>query len=312
MSIPNTLTIYINTNIPGRKFIKYSPSMTIKTMNKSVYFDPLIKLSNNIINKIPSQYVPLQFFDKYLFKNLIYNSNNLQPNINIQQATNDGIIDNNIEITLNNLFKSNNIFYINNQPYTIYSCQWEKGNWKIDKKIKPNYNDNKYMITKQIKKSNKELSSLPSDVIEGPYFNANIIDPLVKYQLIQYNYNMEVIPYNPINTTQNNNIKYLNYNVDSELNISYYIVIQLYLYPGNYIPTNEKYKIGCNNQFNKLKNSWSELLGKPPKNTSQPYYYPQRNRNIYKYRAIANINKNTRKKRNQFYNRNKFTKRYYK
>lgn len=304
MSIPNTLTIYINTNIPGHKFIKYSPSMSIsKTNSKNVYFDPLIKLSQNIINQTPSSYKILQFFNKYLFKTLLLHSDNLYPKFNIEQATNEGIVDNNIELTLNNLFKPNNIFYINNQPFTIFSSDWEKGNWKIDKIInsKPyysNYNQKsyinpKYILTKQIQKANRQLKALPQNIIEGSSFEPEIIDPIVQYQLISSRNNVQIVPYTPIVSSLQINKKKLNYSVDSELNITYYTVIKLNLFPGNYIPTKEKYKMGCNQNFTKLQKSWDELLGKRYYN--KPKYYTR------KYKPFQNKRTFTNKNRNRYY-----------
>ena len=193
MSIPNTLTIYINTNIPGNQFIKYSPFMSDpRTRSKVVYFDPLVKLNQSVINQTPSSIKTLQFFEKNLFKSLIQRSESFQSYRNIVEATQEGIIDNNIGVTLNNIFKSDNLFYINGKPFTIYSTEWQQGNWKIDTKIidlpnndiiNYNYNYNnllyKDIIQTQLKEARAELDALPPDVIAGPSFEPETIYPAI-------------------------------------------------------------------------------------------------------------------------------------
>lgn len=296
MSIPNTLTIYINTNIPGRQFIKYSPSMTIRQIKSStIYFDPLIKLSQNIIDKsLPKERI-LQFFDINLFKSLLLRSETLETTKNIVEATNEGFIDNNIKVTLNNLFKSNNIFYINNQPYTIFANNWEKGNWKIDKKTIPINNYYNYqrkmgkltyqkIIQKQLQRAKKQLESLPLEVRQGNNFDPDIIYPLTNLK--------------------GGNVT-LNYNLYANLNIGYFIIIGLDLYPGNFIPPNVKYKMGCNTNFINLKKSWAELLGKNNKsqlnNTKKINYDKYRNTNTNKnYRRSFINNYSRRNIRNTF------------
>jgi ankyrin repeat protein len=47
-------------------------------------------------------------------------------------AKEEGITDNNIQITLDTLFKSDNVIYIEGAPYTIYAHDWIIGDWQID------------------------------------------------------------------------------------------------------------------------------------------------------------------------------------
>ena len=138
MSIPNTLSIYINTRVRGNSKIKYSPEMSIEnSKSNSVYFDPLIKLNYNITNSIPKGLPETekftQFFSKSEFNSLIQRtlSNGSQPKMDLVKAKNSGIVDNNIRVTLDTLFKSGNSFYLNGKRFTIYSYEWEKGDWEI-------------------------------------------------------------------------------------------------------------------------------------------------------------------------------------
>lgn len=142
MSIPNTLTIYLNTRIRGQAKLKYKPSMTVPGVRSdTVYFNPIIKLSKNAINSIPRGYpeseIYTQFFDENAFQSLVNRSitNISQAIIPIDEATQKGIVDNNIELILNTLFKKNANFYIQGKPYTIYSHDWLRGDWQIDKKL---------------------------------------------------------------------------------------------------------------------------------------------------------------------------------
>lgn len=141
ITIPNTLTIFINTRIRGYPKIKYSPSMTVpRTKSETVYFDPLVKLNSSIINYIPSGHPPsekfTQFFNKNEFTGLVNRtiSSTHQKKIGLVEATNAGYVDNNIELILNTLFSSNGPFYIRDQPFTIYSKSWSEGDWRIDTK----------------------------------------------------------------------------------------------------------------------------------------------------------------------------------
>lgn len=259
MSIPTTLTIYINTSIPGSQFIKYNPTMTIPNVDsKNVYFNPLVKLSQSIIDKTPKQDMISQFFEKGLFKTLIIRSEQFTKPRSLKQAVEKGFVDNNIEVTLKNLFKPNSIFYIDNKPYTIYSFEWEKGNWKIDTKITevPTTYKGQYGIStmnyraimeEQLRTAKQELYSLPTNLIQGPAVKEPPNTPAVPLA------NPPMISTKPTS------------------NLSYYIDITLILYPGEGIPLSERPGIGCRNTKHKLNKAWAELLGKTY--SLQPQYY---------------------------------------
>jgi len=112
--------------------------MTIEGNNsKEVYFDPLIKLNYNIVNTtpkgLPETEKYTQFFNKNQFNSLIQRtlSSGSQVKRNLVQAKKNGIVDNNIRITLNTLFKSGNPFYLNGKRFTVYNYEWETGDWEI-------------------------------------------------------------------------------------------------------------------------------------------------------------------------------------
>ena len=139
--IPNELTILINTRIRQAPKIKYTPSMSIPNeRSKSVYFDPIIKLNSSIINTIPpglpKSELLTQFFSKNAFNSLLKRTlaSTYQPDMSLETATQKGIVDNNIKLTLNALFKKNNLFYINGYPFTVFSYDWLNGDRQIDTK----------------------------------------------------------------------------------------------------------------------------------------------------------------------------------
>ena len=175
-TIPNSLNITLNTSIPGEQVIKYKPSMSIQDIKETtVLFNPLIKLNASVMNKIPSDKLQLEFFNKGLFHSL----NNLNINTKVdslEKATKDGYIDNNIQITLNILFPINSIITINKESYIIMDVQWTKGDWKItptsiplpklnDKNINsPNIYNN---VFEEIKQREDKLQQIPDDIKYG-------------------------------------------------------------------------------------------------------------------------------------------------
>ena len=182
-TIPNELKIIINTSIPGFKKITYTPSMTIPNISKdekSIQFNPLVKLNQSVVDKIPENLRKKEFFNKSLFQSLI-NYINAAP-VSLSYATNNGYVDNNIKVTLNAIFPEKSVIYINKNPYTIVDVQWSKGDWKLDTKHKPQELDiskitdpNLYanLIKQQILIGEKQLENLPSSVVYGPSFNGS-------------------------------------------------------------------------------------------------------------------------------------------
>jgi hypothetical protein len=90
----------------------------------------------------------------------------------LEEAKRAGIIDRNIMMTLNTLFATDTVIYINGQPYTIYAFSWN-GEWQIDTKLPKNLEQgpsmyrsdlyNKY--TEEEKQSaTSELNLIPKNV----------------------------------------------------------------------------------------------------------------------------------------------------
>jgi len=164
--IPNSLIIYIKTRIPNFYKLTYEPFMTVpNSKSHTVYFDPLVKYYEGPIKNIPNSAtkntIYTQFFEASEFDTMINrilsDFRYMQKPRSFEQAYNEGIIDNNIEITLNNLFRRNNILYLNKQPYSIVNKFWTKKSWDIDKKpIDKLLSQFSNLTVKQLEKQAKE------------------------------------------------------------------------------------------------------------------------------------------------------------
>ena len=173
---PDQLNITINTSIPGYQKIIYKPSMSIKdTDEKTIRFNPLIKLNKSTIEKIPKEYKTKQFFNKGLFQSLLIH-NGGTPAKSLLQATRSGYIDNNIKITLDSIFPVGSVIYIGKKPYAIGDTQWTNGDWKIDMKQKKEeidinkvnnprlYNE---LVREEIISGEDELNKIPESIRTG-------------------------------------------------------------------------------------------------------------------------------------------------
>ena len=143
LSVPNTLTITINTRLQDELKLKYKPNNTILNYDGlTIYFNPLIKLNQSVINAIPDNvsrnYLFTQFFNEKQFNSLLQrtlsNPSTMQPKRTMSNPDVPSIISNNIALTLNTLFSKGRHFYISSKPYTIYSYAWSSGQYNIDTK----------------------------------------------------------------------------------------------------------------------------------------------------------------------------------
>ena len=181
-AIPNELKITINTRVPGFQTINYLPSMTIPNISKddkTIHFEPLIKLKQSSVNSVPDNLRKKQFFNSGLFKSLL-RLNGAPPVSSLEEANYYGNIDNNIQVTLNTLFPTNGVIYIGNKPYAIIDKQWTNGDWKVDTKQKPvkldsNKITNTYLRSAVVKEDiisgENELKQLPENLVYGPNYD---------------------------------------------------------------------------------------------------------------------------------------------
>jgi hypothetical protein len=185
IKIPNSLIIYIKTRIPNYSKVTYEPFMTVpKNKSHTIYFEPLVKYYESPIINIPSgapkETLYTQFFQAAEFDSMINrilsDFRYMQKPRTLQQATEEHIIDNNIKLTLANLFKSNNLFYIDKKPYTIVDHHWKDSNWQIDKKpIEKLLNQFSNMSVNEIEKQAKnEEDDIPEILRQGNVASSNL------------------------------------------------------------------------------------------------------------------------------------------
>lgn len=181
--VPNALTITLNTSVPGFQKIIYKPKMTLPDITSSeVCFDPLIKLEQSVINKVPKEYRVKEFFIRGLFDSLI-NFHGIKPEISLEEATKRGYVNHNIFVTINNILRPGSILYINKEPYVIADMQITHGNWKIDKKpellpldikeVTSPFLYNK-MINQELTSVQNELSSIPNNIKYGMNYDRSL------------------------------------------------------------------------------------------------------------------------------------------
>ena len=178
--IPDQLKITILTSVPGYQKIEYKPSMTIKDSNeKGVWFDPLVRLRQELIDKIPEQYKISEFFNRGLFQSLLNYTNGKQLD-SLELATRYGYVDNNIKVTLDTIFPVNSVIYIAGKPYTIGDVQWTRGDWAIDIKQRKEEIDiakitdprlYTQLVNEEITSGQEQLNELPLTLIRGPNYN---------------------------------------------------------------------------------------------------------------------------------------------
>ena len=187
VKIPNSLIVYIKTKVPNYYKLNYEPSMTVpKSKSHTVFFDPLIKYYKSVITDIssnaPKDTIYTQFFEANEFDTMINKTLSdfryMQKPRTFEQSYNEGIINNNIKLTLQTLFKNDQLFYINNNPYTIVSSTWSANDWQIDKKpIEMLLSQNPHIqISKLIEEAKKEIEVIPETMRQGEYASSDIMN----------------------------------------------------------------------------------------------------------------------------------------
>mgnify|MGYP006110117543 CR=1 FL=1 len=118
--IHNSLTVEIHSSIPGYTQFRLQSENLTTTHRKQIWFNPLIKLNKQIIDKIPKEDRVKLFFDEELFKKLSHTHSE-----RLEDSIKHGTIDHNVNITLDSLFPDYGLFYVDNQVYTIIDAIWE-------------------------------------------------------------------------------------------------------------------------------------------------------------------------------------------
>ena len=131
---------------------------------------------------------------------------------------------------------------------------------------------------------------------------------------LQYPYNNQYNnQYNNPYTIQYNNLPRMSYNLsqnkarDSKSKLSYYITVELELFPGKSINPFQKSVVKCQSTFERIRESYAEIFGYQyrPAPMKEVYgYNNNNNNNSKKNRNRNNNNNNSKKNRNRNNNRN--------
>lgn len=122
--------------------ISFAPSMVfIKEKANIIYFPPTVKLDTSLVRKaVPTVSQPLSVFTNNtnftMFMRYATNRRRFTP-ISLQQAKDDGTIENNFEFFKNIFFKRNNRIFFNGRAYNIISSKIN-----MDKSIIPTDKNN--------------------------------------------------------------------------------------------------------------------------------------------------------------------------
>jgi hypothetical protein len=171
--VPNSVIIKIKTRIPNYLTFNYEPYMSVPSVkSQTVYFNPLVKYYEKPISRFPEgtpkDAILTQFFNANEFETMIHKilSSYWQKPITLKEAYDKHIIDNNMKITLNTLFKPNNVIYIGSKPYTIVSTNSKPWEWKLDKKpMDKLLNQFPHLNAKQLKEDiEKEKKLIPKEI----------------------------------------------------------------------------------------------------------------------------------------------------
>ena len=173
---PNSIIIYLETNMTNSSF---TPKMLVPSVNSdTVFVDTSFEYTKEGIKEIPEEApketILTQFFLANQFqlmkKRTLSNFFDMQKKLSYKEAKAEGIIDNNLDLTMQTLFKENNVIYIGSKPYTIIKRKYRKGNWETD--IKPSEqlvgtSSDTEKIEKEAKNELKELGEDDESLLYG-------------------------------------------------------------------------------------------------------------------------------------------------
>ncbi len=185
LEFPQSLIIYIKTNIPKHGYITYVPQMSSGDKHgdygDAVFFTSQVKLSQECIanylqtqnnNKEVNDAALAVFFKSSLFKNLTRfcaaKDKDTDSTKSLKYYTDAGNVSNNIQVILDILFKKGNRLYLESEPnnpsYVIHSSSFSSSAWQMD--TKPLYMIPKDMIKTAEKEFKVVLKECP-DCISG-------------------------------------------------------------------------------------------------------------------------------------------------
>ena len=189
--VPDTISVKIVTTVPGYQDIDFRPYMIDKTLNDTserranikerngvLRLNPLIPLSEKAINNVQEQARRVQFVDPYLFGTLINRAATESmfgvKKITFEEAVKKNIVEQNIRLTLNTIFKPGSQLYLAGKTFTIYDSHFTETEWKLEPKdrIEGDFSMRKVLdaniLASQQRKGIKEIQEIPTALQVGP------------------------------------------------------------------------------------------------------------------------------------------------
>ena len=137
---PNSIIFYIETNLYSFNFM---PQMLVPDVKSdTIFINPLVEYTKRGIRDIPDGAPKTKVLSQFFIANefemminrILSDFTSMQRKRTYKEAKDEGVIDTDIELTVQTLFKANNVLYIGGKPYTIITHRYHKGDWDTDKK----------------------------------------------------------------------------------------------------------------------------------------------------------------------------------
>jgi hypothetical protein len=137
---PNTIIFYIESNLYSFNFM---PQMLVPDVKSdTVFINPLVEYTKRGIRDIPQGAPKTNILKQFFIANefemminrILSDVTSMQRKRTYKEAKDEGVVDENIALTVETLFKPNNVVYVAGKPYTIITHRYHKGDWDTDKK----------------------------------------------------------------------------------------------------------------------------------------------------------------------------------
>jgi hypothetical protein len=137
---PNSIIFYIESNLYSFNFM---PQMLVPDVKSdTIFINPLVEYTKRGIRDIPQGAPKTKVLSQFFIANefemminrILSDFTSMQRKRTYKEAKDEGVIDTDIELTVQTLFKANNVIYVGGKPYTIITHRYHKGDWDTDKK----------------------------------------------------------------------------------------------------------------------------------------------------------------------------------
>ena len=189
-SPPETMEVTITTTVPGFQEFKFTPQLfedpstydkRKRPKNRVIRLNPTILLTQKAIDAAPEEPDDLrkkQFFDRALFLTLNNRAATESPfgvdELSLKESVKKHVVEQNIKLTLDNLFKKGTVVYLGKEPYTIFHAEFTDTEWAllpkqdIDAVFTPTTVFDARIMNIQDKAGIEELKELDDDLKRGP------------------------------------------------------------------------------------------------------------------------------------------------